>query len=134
MYLMTKSAGNSRSQTGPSPGTFYLLRNTRDSSSVARAKNDGYDIISTTGNAKNILTVGAAELSTQVPMYGKDVLLSDFSCWGPTDDGRIKPDVVGIGTDVLSTSNTGNSSYTTLSGTSMASPQVAGSLFLLQQL
>jgi hypothetical protein len=134
MYLMTKSAGNSRSQTGPAPGTFYLLRNTRDSSAISRAKNDGYDIISTTGNAKNILTVGAAELSTQIPMYGKDVQLSNFSCWGPTDDGRIKPDVVGIGTDVLSTSNTGNSSYTSLSGTSMASPQVAGSLFLLQQL
>ncbi len=134
MYLMTKSAGNSRSQTGPAPGTYYLLRNTRDSSAIARAKNDGYDIISTTGNAKNILTVGAAELSTQIPMYGKDIQLSNFSCWGPTDDGRIKPDVVGIGTDVLSTSNTGNASYATLSGTSMASPQVAGSLFLLQQL
>lgn len=134
MYLITKSAGNSRNQNGPTAGSFYLLRNSRDSSAISRTKNDGFDIISTTGNAKNILTVGAAELSSQLPMYGSDVQISEFSSWGPTDDGRIKPDVVGIGTDILSTTSTGNSSYASLSGTSMASPQVAGSLFLLQQL
>lgn len=134
MYLITKSAGNSRNENGPASGVYYFLKNTKDSSLIARSKNDGYDIISTTGTAKNILTVGAAELSNQIPTYSTDVKLSAFSSWGPTDDGRIKPDVVGVGTDILSTSNTGNSAYTSLSGTSMASPQVAGSLFLLQQL
>ncbi len=134
MYLITKSAGNSRNENGPAAGTYYFLRNTRDSSAISRAKNDGYDIISTTGTAKNILTVGAAELINQIPTYGSEVQLSEFSSWGPTDDGRIKPDVVGIGTNILSTSNTGNAAYTSLSGTSMASPQVAGSLFLIQQL
>ena len=134
MYLITKSAGNSRNQNGPNANQYYVLKNTRDSSAISRAKNDGYDIISTTGTAKNILTVGAAELNTQIPMYGSDVQLSDFSSWGPTDDGRIKPDLVGIGTDLLSTTNTGNGAYTTLSGTSMATPQVAGSLFLIHQL
>lgn len=134
-YLMVKSAGNSRSENGPDAGKYYFLKtSTKDSSNIARSKNDGYDIISTTGTAKNILTVGAAQSMYTVPDKGSDVLLSNFSSWGPTDDGRIKPDIVGIGTDILSTSNVSNTSYTYLSGTSMASPQVSGSIFLLQQL
>ena len=133
-FLITKSAGNSRSENGPATGAYYLIKNTKDSSVVARAKNDGYDIISTTGNAKNILTVGAVALSLQIPNKSGDVTLSSFTSWGPTDDGRIKPDIVGVGTSMFSTSNASNTAYTSLQGTSMSSPQVAGSLFLLQQL
>ncbi len=135
-YLITKSAGNSRSENGPdfTKGEYYFLKNTRDSSNVVRTKNDSYDIISTTGTAKNILTVGAIESIQQTPNLPTEIRVSNFSSWGPTDDGRIKPDIMGVGTDILSTSNTSNAAYTTLDGTSMSSPQVAGSLFLLQQL
>ena len=134
-YLMVKSAGNSRDENGPEAGKYYFLKtSTKDSSNIARSKNDGYDIISTTGTAKNILTVGAAESMYTIPEKGSDVALASFSSWGPTDDGRIKPDIVGIGTDLLSTSNASTTSYAYLSGTSMASPQVSGSIFLLQQL
>jgi hypothetical protein len=134
-YLMVKSAGNSRDANGPEPGKYYFLKtSTRDSSNIARSRNDGYDIISTTGTAKNILTVGAAESMYTIPEKGSDVTLASFSSWGPTDDGRIKPDIVGIGTDLLSTSNASTTSYAYLSGTSMATPQVSGSIFLLQQL
>lgn len=135
-YLMTKSAGNSRSENGPdfAKGEYYLLRNSRDSSNIIRTKNDAYDIISTTGTAKNILTVGAIESIQQTPSQPSELRVSSFTSWGPTDDGRIKPDIMGVGTDVLSTSNTSNAAYSSLNGTSMASPQVAGSLFLLQQL
>ena len=41
---------------------------------------------------------------------------------------------MGVGTDVLSTTNTSNASYSSLNGTSMSAPNVGGSLFLLQQL
>ena len=134
-YLIVKSAGNSRDANGPEAGKYYFLKtSTKDSSNIARSKNDGYDIISTTGTAKNILTVGAAESMYTIPEKGSDVTLASFSSWGPTDDGRIKPDIVGIGTDLLSTSNASTTSYTYLSGTSMATPQVSGSIFLLQQL
>ena len=133
-YLIVKSAGNSRNENGPATGEYYYLKTSTDSSNKARSKNDGYDIISTSGTAKNILTVGAASLSSLIPTKSGDVTMSSFSSWGPTDDGRIKPDVMAIGTSMFSTSNSSDKGYTTLSGTSMSSPQAAGSLFLIQQL
>lgn len=133
-YLIVKSAGNSRNQNGPAAGEYYLLRSTSDSSNKARAKNDGFDIISTSGTAKNILTVGAASLSSLIPVKGSEVSISSFTSWGPTDDGRVKPDVMAIGTSMFSTNNANDKAYATQSGTSMSSPQAAGSLYLIQQL
>ncbi len=133
-YLIVKSAGNSRNQNGPAAGEYYLLRSTTDSSNIARAKNDGYDIISTSGTAKNILTVGAATISSLIPTKAADLSISSFTGWGPTDDGRIKPDVMAIGTSMFSTGSADDKAYSTKSGTSMASPQAAGSLYLIQQL
>lgn len=133
-YLMVKSAGNSRNENGPESGEYYFLKTSTDSSNKARSKNDGYDIISTSGTAKNILTVGAANLSSIIPTKGSEVSMSNFTAWGPTDDGRIKPDVIAIGTGMFSTNNANDKAYATQNGTSMSSPQAAGSLFLLQQL
>src|SRR5690606_2383827 len=50
---------------------------------------------------------------------------------GPTDDGRIKPDIAADGTALLSTSNDGD--YGSSTGTSMSSPSVSGALLLLQE-
>lgn len=134
-YLIVKSAGNKRSETGPATGAYYFLANsTRDSSNVARSRNDSYDCLPTKSNAKNILTVAAVNPITFSPNSPADIKMSTFSSWGPTDDGRIKPDISGIGVNVLSTTSSGNNAYAILSGTSMSSPQVAGSLFLLQEL
>ncbi len=134
-YLIVKSVGNNRSQNGPAEGTYYFLGgSTRDSSNVARSKNDSYDCVSTTGNAKNILSIGAISgTNGNPPAQSSDIKISSFSSWGPTDDGRIKPDLVAVGVNLFSTSNSSTTGYAVLSGTSMSTPQTSGSLLLLQE-
>jgi len=135
-YLIVKSAGNNRGETGPGKGTYYFLgSSTTDSSNVVRSKNDGYDGLSTTSNAKNILTIGAVVGTNGIPpVQSSDIVISSFSSWGPTDDGRIKPDLVAVGVNVFSCSDASNTAYAVESGTSMSSPQTAGSILLLQEL
>ncbi len=141
-YLIVKSAGNSRGETGPGISKTdttktlekYFLGSGSDTSFVARSRNDGYDCLPTYSVAKNILTVGAVSIIANGPSLASDIKISSFSSWGPTDDGRIKPDIVGAGVNLFSTNNASNNSYAFLSGTSMAAPQVAGSIFLLQEL
>jgi hypothetical protein len=127
-FLMVRSADNKRVENGPPPGTKYYLKNTGVQSTLARSRNDGYDIIPGEANAKNVLTVGAADLR------GQTYQMTPYSGWGPTDDGRIKPDLLGIGTQVLSSVGTDTDAYGVLTGTSMASANVSGSLLLLQEL
>jgi len=118
-YLIVKSAGNDRGE-GPS-----------NDEHENDGGDDGYDCIGTVGNAKNILTVGAVY---NVAEYEgpQSVVMSSFSCWGPADDGRIKPDIVGKGVAVYSTMDGSNSAYSELQGTSMSAPNVSGSMAMLQ--
>lgn len=136
-YLIVKSAGNDRGE-GPAPGTRhrYINGQSLSWSTATRdpdGKNTGYDCISSSGLAKNVLTVGAVDDIAGGYSQASDVLMSSFSSWGPTDDGRIKPDICGNGIGLYSPFSDGNNSYGTYSGTSMASPNVTGSLLLLQQ-
>ena len=135
-FLFVKAAGNDRGQSHS--GTHYVWDETLDGwveSSWPREMDggaDGYDCIENRGCAKNLLTVGAVEDIPGGYTAPADVVMSTFSGWGPTDDGRIKPDIVANGIDVYSTDDDANDDYTTMSGTSMASPNVCGTLALLQ--
>jgi PKD repeat protein len=130
-YLICKSAGNERGDTGNQAGIT-----TEDGNGGT-----GYDCIAHNGVSKNVLTVGAVNAVTN---YNgpNSVIMSSFSSWGPTDDGRIKPDLVAQGVAVVSSIGyiagnpitTTNTGYESLQGTSMSSPNAAGSLLLLQEL
>jgi hypothetical protein len=96
----------------------------------------GYQSITYNGLSKNILTVGAGD--DAVTSGVRDVTkgtLAYFSSMGPCDDGRIKPDLVANGVNVNSCISTSDTAYdATYSGTSMATPNAAGSATLLVQL
>jgi len=132
-YLPVFSAGNSNSQN---PQEFALcddrVRNGDGGTYVGYepedhpAGNSSHNSnIPGNHNAKNILTVANLQA---------DQSLNSSSSRGITDDGRIKPDICGKGTDLYSAESTGTAAYATKTGTSMASPNVAGSLILLQEL
>lgn len=94
---------------------------------------NGYDLIPPHGTAKNVLTVGAVGNVPGGFSSPTNVILASFSSIGPTDDGRIKPDVVAQGVSLYTTYNTSNTAYAYASGTSFSAPSIAGSLNLLQQ-
>ncbi len=102
--------------------------------SVWSAGNDGsgFDTLTGLGKiAKNTLVVGSTLDHTTDPHNGNSVSLNSFSSRGPTDDGRLAPHVVTNGNAVTSANNSGDASYVTLSGTSMAAPAATGAAALL---
>ena len=88
----------------------------------------GYDVITGSSASKNVITVGAVNA---------DRSMSNYSNFGPTDDGRIKPDICARGTGINSSNATGDTDYSgdgpDSSGTSYSSPAAAASGLLLQQ-
>ena len=136
-YLIVKSAGNDRGE-GPSAGAeHYVWENGEwTSSNAVRQKDggaDGFDSMGPVSNAKNILTVGSVRDLPQGYAGRESVRLSSFSAFGPTDDGRIKPDLVANGDRLYSTYSEADDDYRNLSGTSMSAPNATGSLALIQQ-
>ncbi len=144
-HLMVRSAGNVRG-FGPASGTPHYHINQSNGTIIGPFTNDfhlqvggadGFDCISTFGASKNVLTIGAVEDIPTGYTSVSDVILADFSATGPTDDGRIKPDLVSNGVEVLSTENLssgcGALNYKNQDGTSMAAASVSGSCILLQE-
>ena len=133
-YLIVKSAGNNHGGGGPPAGEgYHLVQHGAVLSTAPRDRQFEYDQIPTYGTAKNILSVGAISSISNGYSRPTDVRMASFSSWGPTDDGRIKPDIVGVGVNVISTASSSSLAYGALSGTSMSSPNVSGSALLLQE-
>ena len=115
-YTSVWSAGNDRSDVGDG----------------SKSPDGPYMIVGPNAAAKNNIAVGAitgfSEYKDQT-----SVVMSNFSSWGPTADGRIKPDFVADGVGLFSVGSANDSAYSTLSGTSMAAPNATGSLILAQE-
>ncbi|MEC5394295.1 T9SS-dependent choice-of-anchor J family protein [Bergeyella sp. RCAD1439] len=136
-YLPVKAAGNPRGG-GPEPGGLHYVNSGGKwiESKKIRQKNGGvygFDCIIFGATAKNILAVGAAGKLPNGYRRASDVEMGSFSAFGPTDDGRIKPDISGVGVGLYSALTGSDNAYGSMSGTSMASPNVTGSLVLLQE-
>jgi len=137
-YLIVKSSGNERFEGPTTQPVAHWLWNGGDwvLSSSVREKDGGtagYDCLPWQSSAKNILTVGAVNDIPAGYQQPSDVVLAGFSSCGPTDDGRVKPDIVANGVGLYSSYSTSNTSYTIMSGTSMSTPNTSGSLGLLHQ-
>lgn len=139
-YLPIWTAGNNRGEQPPAQPTnhqIFVSGSWISSPLISRnADGDtgGYDTIHFLGTAKNVLTVGACWPISGGYSGSNSVVLPSFSPFGPTDDGRIKPDVVAPGVNSVMPSSTGDSQYYADSGTSFAAPSVTGSLNLIAQL
>lgn len=139
-FLMFRSAGNDR-YDNPSSGQPVSLTaggtNAVNYDPALHPPGDatyknGYDTLGYDAGAKNVVTVGSVSDAVSAGVRDPSVaFLSPFSSCGPTDDGRIKPDVVANGDSLYSSSSANDSAYEYLSGTSMASPNATGSAALL---
>lgn len=107
-------SGNDCPTTGLCTGTCETIKHHTETP---------YDTIGVTASGKNTITVGAVHTLADTPE------IATFSSRGPAKDGRVKPDVVTRGQQVLSTTLSGG--YASNQGTSMSSPAVAGVAALL---
>ncbi len=141
-YLMFRSSGNDRTENPTegdsvalSPGGTVVSYDSAVHPAGDGIYRGGYDTISFDAVAKNVITVGAVD--DAVAAGQRDLSRADiapFSSWGPTDDGRIKPDIVANGVTLVSASAGSDTGYATLSGTSMSAPNAAGAAALLIEL
>jgi hypothetical protein len=163
-HLMVYAAGNDR-LTGPGTPTTYYYRSGTNWYDWTRVDNPpansrdwrngdgdtyGFDTILAPGTAKNVLTVGAVRdvyhvVGSEVRFgyaTNASIVLAPFSGCGPTDDGRVKPDIVAVGQanpsirgwGIYSPANNATNGFLTNAvGTSFAAPGVSGGLGLAMQ-
>lgn len=141
-YLMFRSAGNDRGEN-PSNGQTVRLSSTDTATtsydSAIHPGGDGtyrggYDNISFNAIGKNVITVGSIADAVSGGLRSFTIspeMMSSFSSWGPTNDGRIKPDVVANGESVYSSVAGTTSAYSSYNGTSMSTPNATGTATLL---
>ncbi len=118
-----------RGVSGRTFSIYHSAGNERDDGDCPLV-DGGYECINPPATAKNLVTCGATNSNNDT--------ITGFSSWGPTDDGRIKPDIASPGCqsngDGGVTSTFPGNDYGTYCGTSMAAPTTTGAGALLRQL
>jgi hypothetical protein len=124
--IISMSLGGGGDHTDPMSQAVDRLSRETGALFVIAAGNGGPHSIGSPGAADSALTVGAVDSADH---------LADFSSTGPRDgDFGLKPEITAPGVDILAARShykRGSGYYTTMSGTSMATPHVAGAAALL---
>jgi len=80
--------------------------------------------LSIPGTSASVITVGAIDADTPI-------VVGDFSSFGPTRDGREKPDISAPGVQVKAALRGSVNGVVAMDGTSMAAPHVTGAIALV---
>ncbi|MET8271070.1 S8 family serine peptidase [Streptomyces sp. NPDC005096] len=124
--IVSMSLGGGGDATDPMSQAVDELSRETGALFVIAAGNGGPQSIGSPGAADSALTVGAVDSSDH---------LANFSSTGPRGgDAGLKPEITAPGVDILAARSQygdGSGYYTTMSGTSMATPHVAGAAALL---
>lgn len=125
--IINMSLGGAGDHTDPMSAAVDRLSRETGALFVVASGNGGPRTISSPGAADSALTVGAVDSADR---------LAEFSSQGPRDgDAGLKPEITAPGVDILAArthyKRGGSGHYTTMTGTSMATPHVAGAAALL---
>lgn len=91
---------------------------------IAAGNNGVSAQIGTPGSAEDVITVGSLDKDTKIAIY---------SSQGPTEEGRVKPNIAFVGSSVMAPEANSGDAYVGMSGTSMATPGAAGLGALMSQ-
>lgn len=130
LFIYWRSGIGSIVVISPQNGNWFAPPN------VATVHN-GYFTLIPNSAAKNSIVVGATTENTAGYTGYNSVGNTSYASWGPARDGRIKPDLAGVGGDtsqaVYCPASEADNVYSYDLGTSFATPNVTGAVALMRQ-